>query len=82
MSAVALLHIDGREGNALAPTVVRGARPADEIACEEVFGPVLTVLPFLEAPFGGRGCSGIGREQGMEGLLEFTEIKNVFISGG
>jgi betaine-aldehyde dehydrogenase len=34
----------------------------------------------LQAPFGGRGRSGMGKEQGIEGLLEFTELKNVFIS--
>ncbi|MGX1308121.1 succinate-semialdehyde dehydrogenase/glutarate-semialdehyde dehydrogenase [Amorphus suaedae] len=30
-----------------------------------------------EAPFGGVGESGIGRESGLEGLLEYTEIKTV-----
>jgi betaine-aldehyde dehydrogenase len=35
---------------------------------------------YLEAPFGGRKSSGIGREQGLEGLLDFTEVKNVYVS--
>jgi acyl-CoA reductase-like NAD-dependent aldehyde dehydrogenase len=35
---------------------------------------------YLEAPFGGRKASGIGREQGLEGLLDFTEVKNVYVS--
>jgi len=122
---------DGLEaGNAISPVVVAGVDPDAEIAREEVFGPVATVLPFdteeeaidlangteyglsgslwtrdigravrvareirsgllsvnsdsssyLEAPFGGRKQSGIGREQGLEGLYDFTELKNVYIS--
>jgi acyl-CoA reductase-like NAD-dependent aldehyde dehydrogenase len=35
---------------------------------------------YLEAPFGGRKQSGIGREQGLEGLLDYTELKNVYVS--
>jgi acyl-CoA reductase-like NAD-dependent aldehyde dehydrogenase len=34
---------------------------------------------YLEAPFGGRRQSGLGRQMGMAGLEEFTEIKNVYI---
>jgi acyl-CoA reductase-like NAD-dependent aldehyde dehydrogenase len=117
-------------GNAIAPTVVIDAAPESEIATEEVFGPVATVLPFsdeaeaialangtgyglsgslwtrdigralrvareirsgllsvnsdssswLQAPFGGYKRSGLGKEQGLEGLLDFTETKNVYIS--
>jgi len=33
------------------------------------------------APFGGMKQSGIGREGGREGLLEFTELKYVCIGG-
>ncbi len=117
-------------GNAISPVVVADVDPEAEIAREEVFGPVATVIPFrteeeaialangteyglsgslwtrdigrairivkeirsgllsvnsdtssyLEAPFGGRKRSGIGREQGLEGLYDFTELKNVYIS--
>jgi acyl-CoA reductase-like NAD-dependent aldehyde dehydrogenase len=123
--------VDGLEaGNAISPAVIAGVDPASEIAREEVFGPVATVIPFdteeeaialangtpyglsgslwtrdigravrvarevrsgllsinsdsssyLEAPFGGRKQSGIGREQGLEGLYDFTELKNVYVS--
>ncbi|MCS7172346.1 MAG: aldehyde dehydrogenase [Armatimonadetes bacterium] len=33
-------------GNFLNPTVIAGVRPTDRICQEEVFGPVVTVLPF------------------------------------
>jgi aldehyde dehydrogenase (NAD+) len=32
-----------------------------------------------QAPFGGVGHSGYGRERGIEALLEFTRYKNVMI---
>ena len=34
------------------------------------------------APFGGRGMSGHGREGGYEGMMEFVRIKNVAIGDG
>jgi acyl-CoA reductase-like NAD-dependent aldehyde dehydrogenase len=34
-----------------------------------------------EAPFGGMKQSGLGRESGLEGLAEYTELKTVFIGG-
>jgi acyl-CoA reductase-like NAD-dependent aldehyde dehydrogenase len=35
---------------------------------------------YIQAPFGGYGQSGLGKEQGLEGLYEFTEVKNVYVS--
>ena len=35
-----------------------------------------------EAPFGGYGLSGLGRELGSHALDEYTELKNVFIDLG
>jgi aldehyde dehydrogenase (NAD+) len=117
-------------GNAIAPTIVTGATPESEIATEEIFGPVATILPFddeeeaialangtkyglsgslwtrdigralrvargirtgllsinsdsssyIQAPFGGYGRSGLGKEQGLDGLWDYTEIKNVYVS--
>jgi aldehyde dehydrogenase (NAD+) len=111
------------------PTILTNVTPQMRIAQEEVFGPVLAVLPFDTedeavhlangtnyglaagiwthdvrrahrmaaklrvgsvwvnayrvaapyAPFGGFGRSGIGRENGREGMLEFLETKTVWI---
>ncbi|TGV74319.1 aldehyde dehydrogenase family protein, partial [Mesorhizobium sp. M00.F.Ca.ET.158.01.1.1] len=35
-----------------------------------------------QLPFGGFKESGIGRENGLDGLLEFTEVKSTFIKLG
>ena len=111
------------------PTVLTDVTPDMRIAQEEVFGPVLAVMPFdteeeaVElangthyglaagiwttdvrlahrmaaklragtvwinayrvaapfAPFGGFGHSGLGRENGREGMLDFLETKTVWI---
>jgi acyl-CoA reductase-like NAD-dependent aldehyde dehydrogenase len=109
------------------PTVIAGASHDSEIAQHEIFGPVVTAIPFesldqavelanstrfglaagiqtadvaralrladelvvgtvwindwgtgnVSFPVGGRRQSGLGREQGPEGLAEFLEYKTV-----
>lgn len=120
------------KGAYIRPAVFTRATNAMRISQEEIFGPVLNVIPFtdedemirqvngtryglsgslwtnnlaralrvarrvrsgvlgvnssssvfIEAPFGGFKQSGIGRDLGMAGLNNFTELKNIFISLG
>ena len=114
------------DGYYVKPTVFADVNNNMEIAKTEIFGPVLSVIPFeneeqaieiandtpygltnyiqtqdpekvkrvarklrsgmvdvngagiaVDAPFGGYKHSGIGREAGKEGLIEFLEIKSV-----
>jgi (Z)-2-((N-methylformamido)methylene)-5-hydroxybutyrolactone dehydrogenase len=111
------------------PTVLTDVTPDMTVACEEVFGPVLAVLPFdteeealalangtsyglagavwtkdihrghrvahalkagtvwinayrvvgPDVPFGGYGLSGIGRENGIEAVHEYTQTKSIWV---
>jgi acyl-CoA reductase-like NAD-dependent aldehyde dehydrogenase len=111
------------------PTIFSGVRNDMTIAREEIFGPVLSVIPFEDeddavaiandspyglaagvwtedarrmlrvsealevgtvwvntyravsfmAPFGGRGASGFGRENGLRAIDEYLETKTVWI---
>ncbi len=111
------------------PTIFADVRNDMKVAAEEIFGPVLSIIPFDEeeeavhiandtpyglasgvwseninrcmrmmraiksgvvwvntyrvaapqAPFGGMKDSGFGRVRGEQGILEFTQVKNVFI---
>lgn len=113
------------------PTVLLNVTPDMAVYHEEIFGPVMPIVPFTdadealalanaleyglaayvhtsdvntymrmtegleygivsvndwfpsapEAPFGGMKGSGMGRECGTEGLLEYMEIKTVFLGG-
>jgi acyl-CoA reductase-like NAD-dependent aldehyde dehydrogenase len=116
------------------PTVLTGVKPTMTVACEEVFGPVLSVIPFdtedeavalandsryglagavwtkdihrghrvahamrtgtvwinayrvvgPDVPFGGYGLSGLGRENGVGAVREYTQTKAIWVelSGG
>jgi len=111
------------------PTVLTGVRRDARVVREEVFGPILCVLPFDDedeavalanegiyglaagiwtldirrahrvaarvragsvwinayrvvapnVPFGGFGASGVGRENGLDAVREFTETKAVWV---
>lgn len=117
-------------GYYLTPAVVADVDNDMRVAREEIFGPVVCIIPFtdeadavriandsdyglsgslwtgnsarsirvakalrtgalsvntnrsvrIEAPFGGFGRSGLGRELGMQALENYTESKNVFFS--
>jgi aldehyde dehydrogenase (NAD+) len=127
----ARLVLDGRQGVPsvgyyVGPTIFADVDPDSRIAQEEIFGPVLSVIPYRDeeeairiangtpyglagavwssdvehalavarrlrtgqvdingapfnhlAPFGGYGRSGVGREFGEHGYLEFCQVKAI-----
>ena len=123
-------HVPGFEqAPFIEPTIFTNVRNGSRLAQEEIFGPVLAVIPYRSvneaiamandskyglgaavwsrdiqgaidvarrirsgsvwindhhmilphAPFGGYKQSGIGREHGIYGMLEYTEIKHIHV---
>src|SRR5271169_3687516 len=120
---------DALGGFFVQPTVLTGVKPTMTVACEEVFGPVLAVIPFdteeeavalandsryglagavwtkdihrghrvahalrtgtvwinayrvvgPDVPFGGFGASGLGRENGIDAVHEYTQTKAIWV---
>jgi aldehyde dehydrogenase (NAD+) len=118
-----------QDGYFVEPTILTGVSNDMKVAREEIFGPVLSVIPFRDeeeairqandtryglaagvwtkdlqrahrvahalkvgtvwvnsyrtvsfnAPFGGYKMSGIGRENGLEVLKEYTNVKSVWV---
>ncbi len=118
-----------RDGYFIEPTIFTGVDNGMRIAREEIFGPVLSVIPFedeeelieqangtrfglaagvwtkdvrrahrvahalragtvwvnsyrtvsFNAPFGGYKMSGLGRENGLESVNEYTQVKSVWV---
>ncbi|MEJ7929181.1 aldehyde dehydrogenase [Ramlibacter sp. AN1015] len=121
-----------RQGLFIEPTIFGGVRNDMRIAREEVFGPILCLIPFQDeddavriandtrfglaagvwtqdikrahrmtrrlragtvwvntyrrtnyaTPFGGMKESGLGRENGLEAIYDYTETKSVWIDTG
>ena len=77
------------------PTIFASVKPEMRIAQEEVFGPVLSIIPFEDddeavrintyraisymSPFGGYKRSGLGRENGASAIREYLREKSVWI---
>lgn len=57
----------------------RAHRVARELRCGQVYVNTYGAGTGIELPFGGYKKSGIGREKGIAGYLEYTQIKNVCI---
>ena len=121
-----------QKGNFVAPTVFTNCSDEMQIVCEEIFGPVMSVLTFedeteairranntpfglaaglfskdinrahrisqaleagiiwinnynltpIEIPFGGYKQSGMGRENSLEALTHYTQLKTIFVETG
>lgn len=61
------------------PDIRRGHRVARKIKAGQVYVNTYGVGAGVEIPFGGYKKSGFGREKGVAGYLEYTQVKNVCV---
>ncbi|CAB4880695.1 unannotated protein [freshwater metagenome] len=62
--------------------IARGHRVARALRCGQVYVNAYGAGTGIELPFGGFKRSGIGREKGVTGYLEYTQVKNICIKVG
>ncbi len=77
------LRLANETSYGLAATVYSGDRDRGEWFARQIRAgsvAVNTYGPTLTAPFGGMKGSGWGREAGPEGILEFTELKQIVVA--
>ncbi len=60
--------------------LTRAHRVAAEIRAGQVFVNAYGVGGGVELPFGGMGRSGYGRAKGIEALLAYSQLKNVYVA--
>lgn len=77
---------DLKKGAYLLPTILNKTTPTMRVVREEIFGPVLCVMPFKDEEEAIRlandseyGLSG-SLELGLKALKLYTEVKNIFIA--
>lgn len=79
------LELAGRTTMGLGASVYTGDPEKGEVFARKMKAGVCFVNAFVKSdprlPFGGTGDSGYGRELGVQGMLEFTNLKSVWIEG-
>ena len=75
-----------RHGAAFEPTVLTRVQPAMKVVCEEVFGPVVNVIPYssIEEPFAAINASPYGLQAGIftkSNELSFAAIRSLRVGG-
>jgi len=62
--------------------LAKAHRVARELRCGQVYVNTFGAGTGIELPFGGFKNSGIGREKGIAGYLEYSQIKNICVKVG
>lgn len=75
-----------RHGAAYEPTLLTGVKPQMKVVCEEIFGPVVNVLPYdeLDEPFAAVNASAYGLHTGIftrSNEITFRAIRTLRVGG-